>query len=143
MLRLFDLVGHHCPSPGSKPVCKECRTTCRYPAVENDARLGWWLGTDFHEVAARLEDISQGGVSMLSEETPPTDEVYVRLASPSATEWAMMCVCRTTSTAEGECHLGARFSEGCPYELFKNTKGCHLDETSENASPEFDGRYWR
>jgi hypothetical protein len=142
MLRLFGSLGRR-RSVGSRSVHDDGRKMYRYPAVGNEARVGWWSGEDFRDVSARVDDISQGGASIVSEELPPAAEVYLRLVQPNETEWALMGVIRTEAQSDGTFRLGAVFAETCPYELFKTSRGFFLEDRISIQSPEFDGRYWR
>jgi hypothetical protein len=139
LLSLSRVTGHSAMASAQD----DSRKTYRYPAVGSDARLGWWVGADFREVSARVEDISQGGVLIVSEEVPPPTKVYLRLARPTATDWVLIQVLRTVVISEGKCRIGATFPESCPYELFKDSRGFLLKARDEVRSPEFDGRFWR
>jgi hypothetical protein len=121
----------------------DSRKTYRYPAVGNNARLGWWEGADFREVPAWIEDVSQDGVLIVSEEVPPRTTVYLRLVKPTETDWARIRVLRTTVISKGVFAIGATFPDSCPYELFKDSRGFLLETRDEVRSPEFDGRFWR
>src|ERR1700732_2707018 len=110
MMRFFGFLGRRRRSAGPRSVHDDSRKTYRYPVVGNEARLGWWSGEDFCEISARLEDISQGGVLIVSEELPPTDDVYLRLVRPTETDWVQMTVIRTVATPKGTFRVGAEFS---------------------------------
>jgi hypothetical protein len=143
MTRFFGLLGRRRRPAGPRSVHDDCRKTYRYPAVGNEARLGWWSGENFREMSARLEDISQGGVSIVAEAQPPTAEVYLRLVRPTETDWALMRVIRIVAISDGTFRVGAVFSETCPYELFKTSRGFLLEDRFGAGSPEFDGSVWR
>lgn len=143
MMRLFGALRPRRASAETRTPESDSRMTCRYPAVGNVARLGWWVGADFHEVSAWLEDVSQGGALIVAEAAPATTEVYIRLVQPTETEWTQVNVLRVAARSDGAYRVGARFAEGCPYDLFKSTRGCLMEARDSAASPEFDGRYWK
>jgi len=119
------------------------RMSCRYPAVENDARLGWWSEGVYTEVAARIKDLSQGGARLTCAHPPLRDEIHIRLERPKSTAWAPAKVRKSVRSYGGSHQVSVEFPEGCPSDLFSETRGCRLEAVPEHVSSEFDGRYWR
>jgi hypothetical protein len=143
MLRLLDSLGQHRRSGRKWSAQNDQRTTYRYPAVENECRLAWWAGDDFHELPARVENFSLRGALVVSSEMPATTEVYLRLLHPIETDWTLLTIVRAENTRKGKHRIGAEFRESCPYELFTVLPGYQLEYKNRSASPEFNSRDWR
>lgn len=102
---------------------RDRRTSPRYPAGGTIAILSWSDGEDYRTVAARLSDISLGGGSALAETAPPEKSpVWFRLRGDDASPWVgatVISVCRTGMLGRGPRFIRWRFSEACPYQIFK------------------------
>src|SRR5512135_162420 len=73
------------------------RGSPRYPVVENQGQLAWREGEQVRYCFVRVLNISQGGVEVRAEQSPGLNEqVWLRLAAPSATEWVEGQVIRIT-----------------------------------------------
>ena len=73
-----------------------------------------------HTIGARLLDISQTGVLVLSAKVPPIDRrIWLRLESPQITDWVEVEL-KGASAADPETHqVRLAFRESCPYDFFK------------------------
>lgn len=69
---------------------------------------------------ARLLDISQTGVQVLSEAVPPADQrIWLRLARPHATDWVEVVMKGSSPEAQGAHRVRLAFLQSCPYDFFK------------------------
>ena len=69
---------------------------------------------------ARLLDISQTGLLVLSADRPPADtRIWLRLETPQVTDWVEVVVKGTTPATDGAHRLRLAFREACPYDFFK------------------------
>jgi hypothetical protein len=69
---------------------------------------------------ARLVDISQTGLMVLSEAVPPADgRIWLRLETPLITDWVEVVVKGSSLAAPGAHRVRLAFREGCPYDIFK------------------------
>jgi len=69
---------------------------------------------------ARLLDISQTGLLVLSADRPPADgRIWLRLETPEATDWVELVIKGTTPATDGAHRLRLAFREACPYDFFK------------------------
>jgi hypothetical protein len=98
----------------------ERRSTPRYTPLRNLARLGWWEGTQFRSIPARLHNISIGGAALSTEEDrPEAGSVWVCLATQDAPEWVRAEIVGVY--AADEIHIvRLSFPDICPYEVFKS-----------------------
>ena len=78
MKRLLGVLGWVTPNDvdsdwGDRPPVRpsERRTSPRHLASPNEANMGWWVGDEFHSVAAHFRDISSGGALILTREDAP------------------------------------------------------------------------
>jgi hypothetical protein len=70
--------------------------------------------------AARLLDISQTGMLVLSETVPPADgQVWLRLESPQPSGWIEVLIKGATAAGPGMHRVRLAFRDTCPYDLFK------------------------
>lgn len=69
---------------------------------------------------ARLLDISQTGLLVLSAEVPPADgRIWIRLEGPHVTDWVEVVIKGTTAATDGAHRLRLAFRDVCPYDVFK------------------------
>jgi len=99
----------------------ERRQSPRYRALEQRAWLGWWVGPhQFITMAARLEDISQGGAKLVAADPPPAQHiVWLCLGTPEPTECVRSKVVATTRRPEGDCIVRLAFGTPCPQNLYQ------------------------
>lgn len=122
------------------------RNSGRYPAVENTAALGWWLGDSFREVQGRFLDMNHLGTQLEIDGTLPPyiEQLWVRLITPRRTIWISVREARREMLPDCRMILGLRFERMFEYDLFKYVLGYLVDdEQPSSVCPEFDGRYWR
>ncbi len=128
------------------------RLSPRYLAVRNRAFLSWRIEAETFESSARLINISTSGALVLAEKRPgrgPT--AWLRLEVPVASEWVEATIVRIMKVPgllwfrKTFYLVRLRFTEPCPYQLFKlATHGDQLDAViPESTLPEHDNRYWR
>ncbi len=103
--------------PPQKPTDR--RMSVRHPASRNEANMGWWVGDEFHSVAAHFRDISSGGALILTRELPPNKHVWIGLAKPVQTRWCPVRVVRERETSVGLIEVGLAFQAPCDFDLFK------------------------
>jgi hypothetical protein len=131
----------------------ERRDSIRYPAIENRAFLAWEDGAGHCRVEARLVNVSQSGVLLVSEGMVPPDSqpVWVRIERPCATDWADAVVVRTSRslkarlTGRGTSCVRLRFLPTCPYDFFTiATQATQLDEACRKSeTSEHEAGIWR
>ncbi len=102
--------------PPQKPTDR--RMSVRHPASRNEANMGWWVGDEFHSVAAHFRDISSGGALILTREGPPNKHVWIGLARPVETRWCPARVVRVRETSVGLIEVGLAFHSPCSSVLF-------------------------
>jgi hypothetical protein len=70
---------------------------------------------------ARLVDISQTGIQVVSEAVPPADQrVWLRLESPQPSDWVEVVMKGTSPEGQGKAHrVRLAFLHSCPYDFFK------------------------
>jgi pSer/pThr/pTyr-binding forkhead associated (FHA) protein len=69
---------------------------------------------------ARLVNISQTGVLVLSESVPPADaQVWLRLETPQPSDWIEVVIKGAIPADAGMYRVRLAFREACPYDLFK------------------------
>ena len=93
-------------------------SSARHPASRNEAYIGWWVGDEFHSVAAQFRDISSGGALILTREEPPNKHVWIGLARPVETRWCPARVVRVRETSVGLIEVGLAFHSPCNSVLF-------------------------
>ena len=81
----------------------------RHPTSPNEAYIGWWVGDEFHSVAAHFRDISSGGALILTREEPPNKHVWIGLVKPVETRWCPARVVRVRETSVGLIEVGLAF----------------------------------
>jgi hypothetical protein len=125
MKRLLDLLSWVTPDDvdsdwGDRPPVRpsERRTSPRHLASPNEAKMGWWVGDEFHSVAAHFRDISSGGALILTREEPPNKHVWIGLARPVETRWCPARVVRVRETSVGLIEVGLAFHSPCNSVLF-------------------------
>ena len=126
MKRLLGVLGWVTPNDvdsdwGDRPPVRpsERRASPRHLASPNEANMGWWVGDEFHSVAAHFRDISSGGVLILTRELPPNKHVWIGLAKPVQTRWCPARVVRERETSVGLIEVGLAFHSPCDFDLFK------------------------
>ncbi len=113
--RLLGVLGWVTPNEdsqwGERPTVtpSERRSSPRHPVSSNEAYIGWWVGPEFHSVAARFRDISSGGALILTKEVPPDKHVWIGLAKPVKTHWCPATVVRARETSVGLIEIGLAF----------------------------------
>jgi pSer/pThr/pTyr-binding forkhead associated (FHA) protein len=69
---------------------------------------------------ARLVDISQTGMLVLSERIPPADQrLWLRLENPLISDWVEVVLKGATHANQGGHSVRLAFREACPYDFFK------------------------
>ncbi len=69
---------------------------------------------------ARLLDISQTGMLVLSTDPPPAGlPIWLRLETPQVTDWVEVVIKAMTPATDGAHRLRLAFREACPYDFFK------------------------
>jgi hypothetical protein len=125
------------------------RVAPRYPTGGTPAVIGWSEGDEYRTVAARLIDLSVGGLSAYVEAFPPRGvPVWFRLDGEKPSQWLKAAVITTIKTG---CliwvrrRVRLRFLEACTYDLFKGAIDgfTHEDDHRNQKFEGFDGRYWR
>lgn len=127
-------------------IARERRASCRYPADERRALLGWWDGPTYRTTTALLLDISLGGAALSVDELPAVESVvWTCLQDPEPTTWGEAVVVGRKSTRRGPHLIRLTFQVGCPYDLFRAAiRGLDLTGRAvENVATEFDSRDWR
>ena len=117
------------------------RSAVRHPAVENEARLSWWVESECVERACRIQNIGLLGASIAVAEHPPGDHpLWLRLNAPIQTGWIEASLAWVLGP-----EFGVAFPGACPYDVFQAlVPGCSPDgRPRPEAAPEFDSRYWR
>ncbi len=106
---------------GERPPVKpsERRSSPRHPATSNEAYIGWWVGEEFHSVAAQFRDIRSGGALILTLEAPTSKHVWIGLAKPVVTRWCPVRVVRERETSVGLIEIGLAFEASCDSVLLK------------------------
>jgi pSer/pThr/pTyr-binding forkhead associated (FHA) protein len=97
---------------------QERRASCRYPVTDAEAVLSWSLQSRVSN--ARLLDISQTGVLVLSEAVPPAGErIWFRLETPQITDWVEVVPKGSAPGTAGAHRVRLAFREACPYDIFR------------------------
>lgn len=125
------------------------RVAPRYRAGGTNVILTWAEDDDYRTVGAVLRDISLGGGSALADNAPPTGSpAWFRLHGDDSTPWIGVTVIAASRT--GILHLGPRlvrwrFSEACPYQVFKAAiDGFSLEmHTPDQTVHGYNYRDWR
>jgi hypothetical protein len=106
---------------GAENLVRERRKTTRFAAVEQRTWLGWWRSRlEFTTVAARLQDISQGGARLVMADPPPAQQiVWLCLGIPDPTECVQAKVLAVTGTPEGDFVVRLAFGTPCPQNLYR------------------------
>jgi hypothetical protein len=122
--RLFDGLGIVAPDEkdwGENPITKlvERRSSLRYVISPNEAFVGWWVGEDFHSVAAYFHDVCSTGALVCTREVPPRERIWVALARPGDTRWCRARIVRTKETATGLVQVGLGFDVSSEAALFQ------------------------
>jgi len=85
----------------------------RRAVVTNRAALDWGTMTRDGGGDARLLDISRGGASLETRDSPPPGQlVWIRLEAPALTPWITATVARRDAS-----QVGVRFQGECPDDL--------------------------
>jgi pSer/pThr/pTyr-binding forkhead associated (FHA) protein len=102
--------GSHNGTPASRAAAELARDPL--PAVEETMKSC--------VSSARLVDISQTGMLVLSEKVPPADQqLWLRLENPLITEWVEVVMKGATHANQGGHSVRLAFREACPYDFFK------------------------
>jgi hypothetical protein len=115
---------------------QERRSTPRYLPVVEKARVGWWEGGQFRSEPARLHNIGHGGAALrFDEDVLCTTSVWMCVVGNSPTEWVPANLASSfDATAEGDARqLRIQFTDGCPYEVFKQVWGQSASVPAEPA----------
>lgn len=106
-------------------IATDRRAYARQVVVPNRAVLDWGSTTTDEGHEARLLEISRGGASVESRNSPPVGQlVWLRLDSPAPTPWINATVVRR----DGPRRLGLRFQAECTDEvMLAATLGITLD----------------
>ena len=106
---------------GERPPVKpsDRRSSPRHQTSPNEAYIGWWVGNEFHSVAAKLRDISSGGALVLTREEPPNKHVWIGLVKPAETRWYPTRVVRVRETSVGLVEVGLAFEASCDADLLR------------------------
>lgn len=99
---------------------RDRRKAPRHVPARDLARVGWWRGSDFQHVPARLCDLSSSGAALSLEETPgEADAVWICLAGAEATDWVRTNIAWIRTDESGERRIGLAFQSVCPLPLFR------------------------
>jgi pSer/pThr/pTyr-binding forkhead associated (FHA) protein len=102
--------GSHDGSPAERATAELVRDPL--PAVEESMQS--------RVSSARLLDISQTGVLVLSEEVPPAGErIWFRLETPQITDWVEVVPKGSAPGTAGAHRVRLAFREACPYDVFR------------------------
>jgi hypothetical protein len=99
----------------------ERRRSTRFPAVERRAWLGWWTRPRrFETVAARLDDISQGGARLVMADPPAFPQiVWLCVGIPDPTECVQAKVLEVKPAPDGDSVIRLAFGIPCPHNLYR------------------------
>ena len=107
------------PSAGSD----DRRSVCRYTVVKDDCWLGWWKGTEFQSVAAKIADISLRGAMLTVPELPLAEQAVwfcpPNLCATSPSEWLEAKVIEARKRFLGPRVVRIILRKPFPYEIFK------------------------
>ena len=116
------IAAHATHEPTSRPRLLEPddrRASSRFAVVHEQAWIGWWDDAVWHELPARLLNLSAGGLMLVSLGAPSTSEkAWICLDGAHRTEWIEGVVLAQRFLPSGERELRLRFSEVCPYAFF-------------------------
>jgi hypothetical protein len=138
MGKVWDIALRRGPRRVEKPKQPERRQSPRYPTVMNRTFIGWWVDGKFEHTLARIDNISVGGAMAVVQDTPPVQDVMVRVEVPAVIDWLPMSVVWTNGY-----QVGLSFPDGCPFTLFKAIRGFTDIPEVTSSGPEFDSRLWR
>lgn len=101
---------------GGPHISLERRLHPRLPAVDFRVWLGGWASErDFVTIAARIVNISRGGVLALTNIAfAEYDDVWLRLGNPTIDCCVRAEVLQSSATGDGDYLLRLRFHESCP-----------------------------
>ncbi|MDG3002933.1 PilZ domain-containing protein [Paludisphaera mucosa] len=125
---------------GGPHISLERRQEPRLPAVDYRIWVGRWSSLrEFATVAARVENISRGGVRLLTTEPfVESDDVWLRLASPEYDGCVCAEVLRVSATGDGDYLSRLRFYEPCPDPFFdvvtKGLRDCGASNVGDDSS---------
>ncbi len=131
-------------------VTSDRRSTLRYATPGATALLGWKEGNVQRTMTLRVQDISLGGLSAIADEPPPADAapLWVMFQTGVTREWVEVTLIASQKTralvvfAKRSYLLRMRFSDSCPYNVFKDAiAGFSSDHTSRGPSSD-DLRWW-
>ena len=99
---------------------EEQRACQRYPAVAGRSWLGWYQGSQFHQTAAWILNISAGGCLVVADALAPADRsLWLRLDDPAAADWAEVRVVGQKTGSGGILASRLVFRGACPYDMMK------------------------
>lgn len=106
---------------GTSPPTEDRRKSPRYLAGTNRVWVGWWNNeAAFVTTAARIVNISLGGVFVSPDTPPPHDRpCWLCLGVPEPVDSVEMNVIEVVTTRQGQFGVRAQFREPCPYSFFK------------------------
>ncbi len=107
--------------PNFAPVRVEERRTCqRYPAMAGRSWLGWYEGSQFHQTAAWILNISASGCLVAADVTAPADRsLWLRLDDSAAPDWAEVRIVGQQTGSGGILASRLVFRGTCPYDMMK------------------------
>jgi hypothetical protein len=115
------------PVPGVTMItsCQHSRKSLRHAALENRARLEWCQGGEVIDSSARLINVSEGGILLDAENSPPPGQTaWCRLEEPTPTDWIKVKVVRRGAPRE----IGLSFLTACPFDFtMAATLGLNFD----------------
>lgn len=112
----------------------ERRGAARYNPACELAHLGWWEGQQFHELTARLRNISVAGAMVAVGRNPPTSGgVWICLVGQDISAWVQANIAGVMSGDEGTHLVRLAFLDVCPYGVFKSV--AWGDKGGQSARP--------
>jgi hypothetical protein len=127
----------------------ERRSASRYATPGTPVLIAWGEGPDYRTTAGTLTDISLGGCAVQVTTLPPKrGAVSIRLTGPAPSPWIQASVLEAIKRgrfAWTRRIVRLRFTESCPYDLFK---AAIAGFTREIQLPDFEAqgysiRDWR
>jgi hypothetical protein len=97
----------------------DSRCSSRYNPVKTLVYLGWWEEPEFRTCAAALRNLSHGGALVHVTVRPREGaSLWLCLVGAPPGEWVEVSVVSATTATDQVHHLGLKFPESCPYEMF-------------------------
>jgi hypothetical protein len=98
------------------------RRVCRYAAALQDASLGWWEGSCFVEVPARLVNVSANGCLVELARLPKPrarESIWFQSRKASLGEWTEGRIVSVRKPLLRKCKISISFAAPFAYESFK------------------------